>query len=165
MHRHTQMRWVRGTSTNSRFIKKKLTVDFFPKHSRSIKFGFTKMVDLEARFTILVELLKKCSIDLSLKEPKKVTYHTFGYTPFHHTNLFLFMFLSGVSYSSMVVLAPASVARCTYPDRPPYWPNQAKLSPSLGLRTHAMPSLANCLAGPGRATLAYTCTLGLCLMD
>jgi hypothetical protein len=60
---------------------------------------------------------------------------------------------------------PASVARCTYPDRPPYWPNQAKLSPSLGLWTHAMPSLVNRLAGPGRATLAYTCTLGLCLMD
>ena len=46
----------------------------FSKHSRSTKSGSTKMVDLEARFIKLVELLRGCSTNSSLVELGKITH-------------------------------------------------------------------------------------------
>ena len=63
-----------------------------PKWSSSIKIGFTKIVDLTARFTILVELLERCSTKFKLAELEKITHRCTGYIPPSRTGSFTFPF-------------------------------------------------------------------------
>lgn len=69
---------------------------YYPKNFRSTRFRFTKTMNMIARFTILVKLLKGASLNLIsslLMELKEISHHChYLHSPFLCTVLFLSFF-------------------------------------------------------------------------